>query len=483
MHVSNYSPFERGISDLTVEDLAVLKEVEEGWYVDYKREAIKAEHIAKGLAAFANTYGGWLFFGVEEAKGQGNPVAASFPGLSLDEAQKLSQQCRQGAAAHLSESPYFESVVLSGPCDSIGLSADRAVFILYIPQSLQAPHIHKNGSIYRRVSSGSEPVKENDRHIINQMMNRRDAADSSIKELIDNRVTFSKNESELPFIRVLIDVDPELRVSNVPHVNKLDILNKLKKNSKNRFLPCAPLDSFIHGMYSINARQAFNNNKVSETLSMTVSTNLFCEIILPVNRIDVADSIKRSLYKKHYDNYNIFKQILQDNDSYTGSKIADLNYIYLTLMSCINKYRDIMDIAGWSSEIYAKVEAFNIWRVIPFLDTKYYIRLLEDYGIPYSRRDSAILPPGKTADSFMQLPKIDAGKLSEDEPDLEMLTRYSQVSSDSLTLFNLICNMFGIPSHFEVDEIFKDIDDIDSYAQLTKVTLRAVNVNGPPGAD
>ena len=64
--MSQYSPFDKSITDLQPSDLAVLKFVSEGWYVDYKRDLIDSGGMAKALSAFANTYGGWLFFGVSE---------------------------------------------------------------------------------------------------------------------------------------------------------------------------------------------------------------------------------------------------------------------------------------------------------------------------------------------------------------------------------------------------------------------------------
>ena len=77
-----YSPFNKPITDLQPSDLAVLKSVSEGWYVDYKRDLIDAGGMAKALSAFANSYGGWLFFGIKE-RSKDDPVAGEFCGLSV----------------------------------------------------------------------------------------------------------------------------------------------------------------------------------------------------------------------------------------------------------------------------------------------------------------------------------------------------------------------------------------------------------------
>ena len=55
-------PFDKDISDLLAEDLEGLRQVHEGWYVEYKAEAISPRQIAKGLSAFGqfNTADGFF---------------------------------------------------------------------------------------------------------------------------------------------------------------------------------------------------------------------------------------------------------------------------------------------------------------------------------------------------------------------------------------------------------------------------------------
>ena len=55
---ATYNPFSKEIDQLDSGDLEKLRQVHEGWYVEYKAELPKAKAIAKAISAFANTYGG-----------------------------------------------------------------------------------------------------------------------------------------------------------------------------------------------------------------------------------------------------------------------------------------------------------------------------------------------------------------------------------------------------------------------------------------
>jgi predicted HTH transcriptional regulator len=102
-----YSPFQKEFAELCAGDLSALRTVTEGWYVEYKREVPNASSIAKSISAFANTYGGWLFYGVQE-KSRAEQVAGAFPGIPQIELDGVLQQLRQAAATLVNPSPHFD---------------------------------------------------------------------------------------------------------------------------------------------------------------------------------------------------------------------------------------------------------------------------------------------------------------------------------------------------------------------------------------
>ena len=200
-----YSPFDKALHDLQSSDLTILRNVHEGWYVEYKREVVNASALAKSLSAFANTYGGWLFIGVKEQSKE-NPVADEFPGISEEDVDGILQSLRHSAADCLNPTPFFETTVLRGPGAENGLAEGKAIIAVEIPQSHTAPHVHQDGRIYRRVADGSEPKPETDRFVLDQLWRRAEPIREMTRKWVERDPEFSKREEEMPYVRACYSV-------------------------------------------------------------------------------------------------------------------------------------------------------------------------------------------------------------------------------------------------------------------------------------
>ena len=277
--MSQYSPFDKPITDLLPSDLAVLKFVGEGWYVDYKRDLIDAVGMAKALSAFANTYGGWLFFGIKE-RSKDDPAAGEFCGLSDRDVDVAQQRLRQSAAGHLNPTPYFRTKVLRGPSVDIGLAEGAAVVVVEIPQSPTAPHIHRDGRIYRRVADGSEPKPETDRFILDQLWRRAEPIREMTREWIERDPEFSKAEDEAPYLRLLLCVDPwrqrEPRLDNPIS----EIRETLSGQATDR--PSVPFDTVYTTPGGFIGRQVEGNDPHNHVLTWRMGRNMRGEVILPL---------------------------------------------------------------------------------------------------------------------------------------------------------------------------------------------------------
>lgn len=253
--MKNYTPFDKDINELLCEDLDVLKQVPEGWYIEYKRDIPDVSAIAKSISAFANTYGGWLFFGIDE-ESKDNPVAGTFPGV--DDLDLALQRLRNAVAEQMNPSVYFETKVLKGPCSMIGLEENKSIVCVNIPQSFQTPHIHKKGLIYRRVADGSEPRSEADRFVLDQLSRRGDKLREIFKDWYDQDPEFSKEEKNRPYLRLMIT--PDLWGENSVRFDKsINEINKIF-NQDTGVVSGLPFDAIYHSPRGFIARQINDND-------------------------------------------------------------------------------------------------------------------------------------------------------------------------------------------------------------------------------
>lgn len=141
--------FSKPLNDLTCEDIKEFCErgIPESKHLDYKDEIPKeVEKIAKTIAAFANTQGGILIFGIKDESDRPKPP---FEGISFREG--LRNRIEQISRGHIEPVPFIETHV----CPP---EQGRTFVIVRIPQSTLTPHIvtgHK--AIYVRTGESSTP--------------------------------------------------------------------------------------------------------------------------------------------------------------------------------------------------------------------------------------------------------------------------------------------------------------------------------------
>jgi predicted HTH transcriptional regulator len=105
----NFNPFNKNIDEITGEDLIVLKDISEGWYVDYKENIINIKKTAKHMSAFANQFGGWLFFGIKESETR---TAGHYLGINKDKVCELLISIREAVSAHSSPEIYYTENII-----------------------------------------------------------------------------------------------------------------------------------------------------------------------------------------------------------------------------------------------------------------------------------------------------------------------------------------------------------------------------------
>ena len=453
-----YSPFDKATNDLQPADLSRLKTVSEGWYVEYKSALVNPSALAKAVSAFANTYGGWLFLGVKEHS-KGDSVAGEFPGIPEQEVDSALQRLRHSATENLNPTPFFETRVLRGPCAEIGLTEGVSVVVIEIPQSHTAPHVHKDGRIYRRVADGSEPKPETDRFILDQLWRRSEPIRKVTRKWVKRDPEFSDAEKGMPYVRLLLCVDPwqqhDLWLDEPFSEIRSILTSSLTGNHS------FPFDTVYTIGEEIIARHTKGNNPYNYGLTWRFKRDMSCDIVLPLSFYAPSDLHSLNMDLDGYEQKTHFIRILREQ-GHTQSRIADLNFLMFLLSVIVSKYRYLLNLADADREFYFKARVLNAWRVLPFIDIETVLSEFETHGLPMIMDSTVTFPFGDEPESFARIcePEI------EHSEDKETLDRMGQV----IHMFMIIANMFGVRI------IVKDGSTIP-YSELRDIRVRALTVH------
>ena len=467
-----YSPFDKAINDLRPADLSTLKNVSEGWYVEYKSALVKAGVLAKAVSAFANTYGGWLFLGVKE-QGKDDPVAGEFPGIPQREVDVALQRLRQSVAEHLNPSPIFETKVLRGPCVEIGLIEGASVVAIEIPQSHTAPHIHKDGRIYRRVGDGSEPKPETDRFVLDQLWHRADPIQEMTRKWVQRDPEFSKGEEEIPYVRLLLCVDPWRQRNPWFGAPFHEIRNILTSHEASTYSTSSFTFDTVHTTAEgLIARLVRGNDPHHYGLTWKVRRDMSCDIVMPLSLYAPNDPDLLIQEIDGYDHIASFIKLLKEQ-GHSQPRIVDLNLLMVLLISVVSKYQRLLKLADAEGKFYFKARVLNAWRIVPFIDVETVLGKFEAYGLPMIMDSTATVPIGDTPESFLHI--------DIDEQEIKA-TEYKEkvaVMLQAIFMFAPIARAFGV-SIFAKDET--ETDDagnwplIIPYSELTATGERALTV-------
>ena len=456
-----YSPFETTLDQLQPVDLTALHKTREGWYVEYKSEAPTASSLAKSVSAFANTSGGWLFLGVKEESKE-NAVAGSFPGIDVSQLDALSQRLRHAAAEHLNPPPFFEHEILRGPCDSIGLEANRAVVAIQIPQSLTTPHVHRDGRIYRRVADGSEPKHETDRFMLDQLWRRDRPIRKKVRRWIKQDPAFSNEERVRPYIRLLLCVDPWHQKPTKLAAPLDEIRNVL--TGQDAAIASTPLDSVYTMPGGFVARQLRGNQPANLTLTWTMSRQLRGDVVFPLPVFHAYELEDLESWLRGYAHSEDFISILR-NQGHTEVKVLDLNLLMNVLIGTVSKYRRLLAMAGLETHYFVKARVLHAGRMFPFIDVRSLLAEFSRFGIPMLMKNTLSIPTGYEPDSFVHV----------FEPDISGSENREQAAGgvQAALVFSLLAHAFGI-RHL-ADQAPKEQKE-DLYTELTDAGQRALAV-------
>jgi hypothetical protein len=369
-----YNPFGKLLDELAIDDLTRLRDVCEGWYVEYKRIAMSPAAIAKSISALANTRGGWLFYGVDAPSGSVG-VAIGFPGISTTDVPATLQRIRDSVAAHLSTVPFFEVKPLDGPSVALSLSSGQTIIAIHVPQGVRPPYVHTSGVIYVRVADKSDPVKETDRNRLANLFERAQRAETRLERLFTRR---SLDSGDRPIAQIFVLVDPydEHRWRHRLQFRDFARIVNPDPPASKQLESAADLISNIGGPFPIVqsgnaefvARQA--NPGTLHGMSLRFSSRSNSVIRMPLLTADIASIQDLSRYLDGYEHASTFCDLWRAAN--TGPvRVIDLTAIFGVMVGLFHRVRGLLDachLREFKGELFVKILLHNVGGVVPFID-------------------------------------------------------------------------------------------------------------------
>ena len=417
-----YRPFAERLDEVSPEELIRLREIHEGWYVEYKESLISNRDLAKSLSSFANQYGGWLFLGIKEDTQEN--VADSFPGIPGSEVQHVLDSIRNSAKDLLNPPVFYNVRTFEGPIDPIALPPGRTIVVVQIPEGPNSPYIHNDGRIYRRVGDSSQPSPVADRGTFDLLAQRGAEARGRLSDKILWSPITSKGEENQPFIHISILSDP-YEVMGHWYSGRIAAFSEVMRGFS------IPIDNIFSTNDGYIARQISNNDAYSRVLTWHFSRNCHSFITLPI-QTRVCD-FQMPIWSEYENGQSFVSKMLEAN--LTFARILDLNILMDAILSVVKRHRILVVSEGINGPFYLKANIENAWRTVPFIDHSKFINHISDYGLPLNQESDMVVPNGTTLDTFIVSPELDEVPSEGD----------GIIDTGGIKLFLRVINALGVP--------------------------------------
>lgn len=404
----DFNPFDKDLDKITTQELEKLKNVSEGWYVEYKAKLTTPKKIAKSISAFANHYGGWLFYGINQAK-SGSNVAGSFPGIHKKKVHKCLESIRNAVKDNINPTPYYETITFDGPCPKIGLKDEFTIIVVAVPIGKDSPYIHSDGRIYRRVADASDPKMEKDRFILDNLAQRRRKSREELTSFLNQLPLRSTQEDSMSLLHLYLMVDPLGMIGKSIDID-FDKFAQIMSNPKSFDIEWShSFDNIYTTSEGFIARYIHTNPACRFAMTFKYYTNGSALISIPFSSVQLAHT-QTPLVERFLEGFNEKDSFLTEikEQKITSGIVVDINNLFYSVCSLYGHYKKLLTESSLKGPIYAKAAIENVWRRIPFYDTCAYIEYLKRYGFPILQFNKVFAPPGDSYESLIVVPgKVD----------------------------------------------------------------------------
>ena len=425
-----YTPFDVDLYEVTEAHMGDLRQVAEGWYVEYKSEVPKPRDLAKSLASFANRYGGWLFLGIQEDPADN--TAATFPGIPDADITAAVRQLRDAAKDSVQPTVPFFHHILTGPLPEISLPSGRSIVIVRIPEGASTPYVHNDGRIYVRTGESSSPVRETDRATLDLLHRKAAERLSLLNEFIDRSPAVSKAEEHQTFLHLLLFSDPFQLLGHWYDGSFEDFSSAMRA-------PPIPFDNIYTSQDGFVARQARGNSRDMRLFTWEFGRSCNSFVTLPLSEVDLdptGDSTHSRGQSPQYDHGDRFASLLARKGLESGS-VLNLNIVLAMIAAIVPRHRTLAGQAGVRGPFYLRARIENTWRLIPFIDTAEYVAHAEKFDVPVVQDSEVTAPRGGWPEGFITAPEV-SHVPKENERDLAL-------DQSTIATWGAIMVALGIP--------------------------------------
>lgn len=378
----SFNPFGKELSEITTSDLAVLKEVSEGWYIEYKRQGIQLKDIAKQISSFANQFGGYLFFGIEESQ-DSNKRAEFFPGIEIRDAEKLSIRIREATATHVSPDVYYEEKILIGPCRKIDLNEGKAIIVIDIPASFDPPHIHSSGRIYMRHADQSKPKELVDRYEYDRLIDKQERTRKYVSKFFNDIPELPEQQAHSPFVYVYLTPNPYVPLSD-KNLSFEQFCSCVKDFSED-FGDNVPMQMVHPVKGGFFAKQTEGNDPTLSWAAIRYWHNRTIRFDIPIR----YGTLKDLFGPRNGNKYKHTAPFVEEyfNQGFKETTICDYSHVTLIMRSMCNMYLHMIDALDDKASFLSTFIIKNVFNTVPYLDTERYADHCSEYGIPVTNEN------------------------------------------------------------------------------------------------
>lgn len=389
-----YNPFEKTIDELiqaTDLDVLVRDKIAEGYYIEYKREIVKDRiKIARSLASFANTYGGWYIVGVQTDE---HNVATEISGFTPESCHDPISVIRDLVKHHIDPVPVLFPKVIT-------LNSGNLVLIVYIPDQQETPFITtKEGRLYRRNCDSSAPVFETERYELDRLVDRGKEVTRRFTKFARDERTFSQAEKDA-WLKIYIAPYP----NGFPKYSYLLSESTLEKllTASRKPIQIPLFDSsdkpIISGNFELNVacttpssvilRHTTIKHEAFNSLSIEIDNLGRAKIFIPLQPIqltqDTLSKIRSSTVYQH-----VFNRVKLDHeDSNTLLKFFNIGTTWLLVATLVNFYlEECLSQATTFTGFQVNLELDGVWRYVPFYDINSWGEHVDRFGLPVIMQD------------------------------------------------------------------------------------------------